>query len=107
MQKVISIILSVLLVVSTAFGGITYYRLDKARTELDNIRVELAEARDRQSDIKDIVTRTGNILSESRNTLSGIREQIQLIKAVYEDMARRLNSSDSYTDNKTNKLEGN
>lgn len=101
--------MSVLLAVSVIFGASNYYRLVKTRNQLDNVRAELAAATDRQRDIGEIVSRANTILSESVNTVQGIREQIYIIRAVFEDMERRLynvNDNDIVYDYKTNKLEG-
>lgn len=107
MSKITNCIMSIIIIALITFSSVTYYRLESTRTELRYVRTELEAARNRQSDINEIVTRAGSILSESRNTLQGIREQIQLIKAVWTDMEMWLYSSDytnNNTDNKTNKL---
>lgn len=87
--------LSVLLALFVIYSSILHNRLVETRYQLERTRMELNAASDQQQRIGEIVRGTADILSESFTTIGGLREQIAVLRASYEEMEKLLYSSNT------------
>lgn len=95
MQKVIIIILSCILLISSTCNVVLQYRLEQTRQQLEYVRVELSRSRENYRVIADGLGRTSEILSKSAGTVKELREQIYTIRETFEDMEDYINSIDN------------
>lgn len=107
-EKVISIIISAIVLLLLCGYCIQTYKLGQARNELELTRNQLSAANDKQSEIRDglskciqSVRETETILSQSATTIGEIREQIRAIRENYQYMEEQLYSLGFNNDNRT------
>lgn len=92
-QKIIIVVLSTLLFVSSVGNAVLSYRLEQNRQQLELTRMELERSRDNHKIIREGLGRTAEILCQSTNTVQDLRRQISEIRESYEAIENYINSS--------------
>lgn len=102
MQKIISLILSILLLVFFICGAVLYYRLDQARQQLEQYRNAAQQLTEYQQSIDVGLQSAQEFINSATSSVHELREGLRTLKKIFIDLENDNNNLRNYIDNISN-----